>query len=200
MQSDGKPVRDLFRLRTRGCEINGKDTFLWGVNWTPIRPNFADVTTADVRVLIETYRNLGVNILRVWGGAILEKDDFYDLCDEYGMLVWQDFTLSSSGLDNHPPDDPELVEVYARQARSIIGRRQQHPSLLLWCGGNELYETGKDAIGLLKGFPLAKTHPMLKRFEEVVAAEDPSRRFISSIRRANVRYVSISLQRWSTSA
>ena len=69
------------------CEINGLPTFLQGVNWSPIRPNFADVTEDQYRQRLQTYHDLGCNVLRVWGGAALEKECFYRLCDELGLLV-----------------------------------------------------------------------------------------------------------------
>ncbi|MDI6827665.1 MAG: glycoside hydrolase family 2 TIM barrel-domain containing protein, partial [Armatimonadota bacterium] len=120
------------------CEVNGCPVFLQGVNWTPVRPNFADVTAEDYQKRLKLYRDLGCNILRVWGGAILEKESFYDLCDELGLLVWQEFPLSSSGVDNLPPDDENTILEMSKIAKSYIARRQHHVSLLLWSGGNEL--------------------------------------------------------------
>ncbi len=100
------------------CVVNGKPIFLQGVNWTPIRPNFADVTFADYRKRLKLYRDLGCNILRVWGGGYLEKEFFYDLCDELGFLVWQEFPLSSSGIDNWPPEDKQSISEITRLADS----------------------------------------------------------------------------------
>jgi beta-mannosidase len=59
------------------CAINGVPVFLQGVNWTPVRPNFADVTEKEVFRLFDQYKTMGCNILRVWGGAVLEKESFY---------------------------------------------------------------------------------------------------------------------------
>lgn len=152
------------------CSVNGRPIFLQGVNWTPIRPNFADVTEEQYRHLLETYRELGCNVLRIWGGAFLEKEVLYDLCDELGLLVWQEFPLSSSGLDNWPPEDRRAVEEMAVIAESYVKRRRHHVSLLLWCGGNEL--TG-DAHK-----PVDQRHPMIARLGQVVAQHDPGRRFL----------------------
>ncbi len=159
------------------CVVNGEALFLQGVNWTPIRPNFADVTAADYRQRLELYRDLGCNIMRVWGGAFLEKQIFYDLCDELGLLVWQEFPLSSSGIDNWPPEDERSISDLAAIAHSYIERRRHHVSLLLWCGGNELQgalDGGKQGIGK----PIDSTHPLMKRLAQVVSAEDPERRFL----------------------
>ncbi|HEX6508682.1 MAG TPA: glycoside hydrolase family 2 TIM barrel-domain containing protein [Chloroflexota bacterium] len=152
------------------CVINGRPTFLQGVNWTPILPNFADVSDDQYRHLLQTYRDLGCNMLRVWGGAFLEKEIFYSLCDELGLLVWQEFPLSSSGLDNRAPDDPEAVEQMAAIGESYVKRRRHHVSLAVWCGGNELQDDR----------PSDLSHPMLARLSEVVAAHDPGRRYLAT--------------------
>ncbi len=154
------------------CSVNNKPVFLQGVNWTPIRPNFADLTESDYRKLIKTYKDLGVNIFRVWGGGFPEKEWFYNICDEMGIMLWQEFPLSSSGLDNYPPDTPEEIFVMSKIAESYIKRLSNHVSLLLWCGGNELYEFGDIA-------PVTDKHPMIKCMKEIVKAEDPGRRFVT---------------------
>jgi len=151
------------------CMVNGRPIFLQGINWVPVLPNFADVTEADYRKRLELYRDLGLNILRAWGGAVLEKQCFYDICDELGLMVWQEFPLSSSGVDNLPPADATAVEEMATIAESYITRRAHHASLIAWCGGNELMDEGK---------PVDETYPMIKRQKEVVTALDPTRRFL----------------------
>ena len=161
------------------CIVNGKAVFLFGVNWTPIRPNFADVRDEDYRKRAGIYRDCGMNLVRVWGGAFLEREKFYNLCDEMGLLVWQEFPLSSSGLDNFPPDDPASVEELGRIAESYIDRRAHHASLLLWCGGNELQD---DKNGLKSDQPTItiRRHPAIVRMGEVVAREDPGRRYLAT--------------------
>jgi beta-mannosidase len=159
------------------CVVNDRPIFLQGVNWTPIRPNFADVTEGDYRKRLELYRDLGCNLLRVWGGAFPEKECFYRICDELGLLVWQEFPLSSSGVDNWPPEDEQSIAAMAAIAASYIERRQHHVSLLLWCGGNEL-------VGGLHGskvgavVPVDVSHPLIGRLAQVVAERDPGRRFL----------------------
>lgn len=160
------------------CEINGADTFLQGVNWVPPLANFADVTEDDYRVRLQLYRDMGCNLLRVWGGAVLEPEVFYSICDELGLMVWQEFPLSSSGLENVPPDTAKAIRELREIAASYIVRRQHHPSLLLWCGGNELegYRKGKDRTRFLR--PADATHPTIAALREVVHSLDPTRRFI----------------------
>ncbi|MGC9349972.1 MAG: glycoside hydrolase family 2 protein [Anaerolineae bacterium] len=159
------------------CVVNGKPVFLQGVNWTPIRPNFADVAAPAYRDRLELYRDLHMNVLRVWGGAYLEREPFYRLCDELGLLVWQEFPLSSSGIDNYPPDDDASIAEQTEIARSYIRRRQHHVSLFIWCGGNELQDDKDGERGPQSG-PLGEDHPMLARFAEIVAEMDPTRRFL----------------------
>jgi len=159
------------------CVINGRPVFLQGVNWTPIRPNYADVTPADYEVRIKAYVAMGCNVLRVWGGGFLETETFYDLCDRYGLLVWQEFPFSSSGIDNWPPEDPAVIVGAQPIARSYITRRQHHASLLCWCGGNELQgspDGGKEGTGR----PTPGSHPLLQMLGAECAALDPGRRYL----------------------
>ncbi len=161
------------------CVINGRPIFLQGVNWTPIRPTFADLKQEDYGKLVELYAELGCNILRVWGGAFLEKEWFYDLCDELGLLVWQEFPLSSSGHENWPPEDEPSIQALQAIAESYIVRRQHHASLLMWCGGNEL-QGSLDGAKTGGGKPVGLDHPLMKRWQALVEREDPGRRFVPS--------------------
>jgi len=159
------------------CVVNDRPVFLQGVNWTPIRPHFADVTDDEYRQRLTLYRDLGCNVLRVWGGAVLERECFYDLCDELGLMVWQEFPVCSSGFDNWPPEEQTRINEIARIATSYIRRRQHHAALLLWCGGNELQgdlEGNKHGVGK----PIDSSHPMMRRVKEIVDREDPGRRFL----------------------
>jgi len=146
------------------------------VNWTPIRPNYADVTPEMYRERLELYRDAGFNLLRVWGGGFLEKSCFYDLCDEMGLLVWQEFPLSSSGPDNTPPADDSSLAEMERIGRSYVRRRRHHVSLLMWCGGNELQTKADGTPGT--GLPLTADHPMLGLLSRIVQEEDGERRYM----------------------
>jgi beta-mannosidase len=157
--------------------VNGEPVFVAGVNWTPIRPNFADVTDMEIVSRLKTYRDLGFNLIRVWGGAVLEREAFFDACDELGLLVWQEFPFSSSGLDNWPPDDPAMARRAAHIAASYIARRQHHPSLIIWCGGNEL-QFGPNGARNGGGVPVGYAHPPIVAMRRVAKRLDPTRRFL----------------------
>jgi beta-mannosidase len=150
--------------------VNGKELFLQGVNYPPVSPYYADVTRADHEKRLRAYRDIGLNILRLNACGILESEDFYDLCDEMGIMVWQEMPLTSSGVENTPPDDPLAVAELEEMARSFVVRRAHHASLTLWGGGNE--QVDKDLV------PYDATHPTLRRLKAVFEAEDPTRRFV----------------------
>ena len=158
------------------CVVNGKPIFLFGVNWTPIRPTTADVRTEQYEERIVAYRDIGVNILRVWGGASREQQVFYDLCDEHGILVWQEMPLSSSTLENYPPDDPATIGRFTQIAEAYITALRHHACLLLWSGGNELQQ-GLDGSREGFGLPCGLEHPMLAALAMVFGRRDPHRRF-----------------------
>lgn len=153
--------------------VNGKSVFMQGINWTPIRVMLADVTRDMYREYLTHYRDMGANLLRVWGGATLEKACFYELCDELGLMVWQEFPLSSSGICNTPPDDEESIHTMESIVRSYVRRRSHHASLIAWSGGNELYTSDNKQ-------PLGFSHPMLKRIKELIKELDPHRRLMPS--------------------
>jgi beta-mannosidase len=153
------------------CSVNGKSLFLQGINWTPVRPNFADLKEEDYRFLMQTYKDLGINMIRVWGGSFPEKEWLYDLCDEMGILVWQDFPLSSSGLDNYPPTGNEEIRVLTQIVDHYVTRLRHHASLLLWCAGNELYEKDFSA-------PVTDKHPLIGAMKKRVQLLDPHHKFV----------------------
>ncbi len=170
---EGAPAHALPWL----CVVNGRPLFLQGVNWTPIRLCYPDTTSTESARLVALYRDLGCNLLRVWGGATLETDAFYDACDHAGLLVWQEFPLSSSGMDSRPPDDSGFIAELTSIARHFIRARQHHACLLQWCGGNELHTEESTPDGPRRR-PLDLAHPALAALAALVAAEDPTHRFL----------------------
>ncbi len=138
-----------------------------GANWVPA-DCFPGEVTRDIYDRLLTLAQKGhMNMIRVWGGGIYEKDVFYDLCDEYGIMVWQEFMHSSSGINNRPPTNPEYVAYIRAQAERMIPQRRNHPSLVIWTGGNELMDDS--------GVPLDDTHPALATLKEAVENLDPGK-------------------------
>jgi beta-mannosidase len=116
-------------------EINGRPIFAKGSNWLnpDVFPGAVDQATYEP--LIQAAREAHFNIFRCWGGAFVDKEAFFSLCDDAGILVWQEFPLAC----NRYPDDPAYLAVLDAESRAIIRRLRRHPCLAIWCGGNELF-------------------------------------------------------------
>ncbi|MCM3631268.1 glycoside hydrolase family 2 protein [Paenibacillus glycanilyticus] len=115
-------------------EVNGIPVFAKGANHIPSDSFFSEVTPERYRHEIASAVESNFNMLRVWGGGIYEQDIFYELCDENGMLVWQDFMFACS---MYPGDEAFLNSVRA-EAEDNVRRLRNHPSIALWCGNNEM--------------------------------------------------------------
>ncbi|MEN0129069.1 MAG: glycoside hydrolase family 2 TIM barrel-domain containing protein [Brevundimonas sp.] len=113
--------------------VNGVPVFVKGANWIPDDHLLTRVTRDRLARRLDQALDANMNLLRVWGGGIYESDDFYDLCDERGLLVWQDFPLACFA---YPEEEPHRSELEA-EARENVTRLSSHPSLVLWNGGNE---------------------------------------------------------------
>lgn len=116
--------------------INGHPEFVRGANWVPADSIPARVTREDYAALLDLARAANINLLRVWGGGLREKRAFYELCDELGILVWQEFPFSGAGIDYFPRDKGYLALV-RQECKAIVTALRNHPSVVLWCGGNE---------------------------------------------------------------
>ena len=113
--------------------VNGTPVFAKGANWIPDDHFLTRVTRERLERRVDQAVAAHMNMLRVWGGGIYETDDFYDICDERGVLVWQDFLLACAA---YPEEEPLWSEIEA-EARENVVRLASHPSLALWNGGNE---------------------------------------------------------------
>ncbi len=114
-------------------KINGRRLFCKGANWVPADSFPPRVTAEKYRALLELAVEQNLNMLRVWGGGIYENDIFYDICDELGILVWQDFPFACADY----PDVDWFGELVEREAELAVTRLRNHPSLAVWCGNNE---------------------------------------------------------------
>lgn len=116
-------------------EINGRCVFGKGANW--VTPDIfpGTITRERYREHLELAKGANMNLLRCWGGAAVSKDDFFELCDEMGIMVWQEFPLACNRYEG----TPEYLRVLDHESRSIITRLREHACLVMWCGGNELF-------------------------------------------------------------
>lgn len=120
--------------------VNGRTFFAKGANWIPTDSYGSCQEPTYYRSLLQGAVDVHMNMLRVWGGGVYEEDLFYDLCDELGLCVWQDFMFACAG---YPLDDATFVENIRQEAVDNVRRLQHHACLALWCGNNEL-ELGWD--------------------------------------------------------
>lgn len=114
-------------------ELNGVPVFMKGANYIP-QDNFQNrVTRARYEHILGSARDAHMNMLRIWGGGIWEEDLLYDLCDEYGLLVWQDMMFACGMY----PGDPAYLDNVRAEVSDNVRRLRNHPCIALWCGNNE---------------------------------------------------------------
>lgn len=156
--------------------VNGRSLWTLGANWIPDHSFPSLVGVEQVRRRLGCAVDLGMNMLRVWGGGLYETDAFYDAADELGLLVWQDFPYACS----YYPDGSGELAAAEREARENIRRLRNHASLALWCGNNEVHEMFAQGWG----DPSRRPERLHGRavFEEllprVVAELDPGRSYV----------------------
>ena len=114
---------------------NGKPFFSKGANWIPADAILSRVKKEEYRRLLSDALEANMNMIRVWGGGIYERDEFYDLCDELGLCVWQDFMFACS---TYPTFDAGFMKNVEAEVRDNVRRIRHHACLALWCGNNEL--------------------------------------------------------------
>ena len=162
--------------------VNGIPVFAKGANWIPADIFPTRVTPARYRQLLTAARNCNMNMLRVWGGGIYENDAFYDLCDELGLLVWQDFMFACTFY----PGDAAFMQNVREEATQQVRRLRNHPSLALWVGNNENEVAWQDWGLTNKMGPEKQTiwSDYLRLFRDllpgVVRAQDSARAYWSS--------------------
>ncbi len=149
----GKPV---FRFL-----INGEPLYIKGGNWIPADSFLPRVTYQRYRQLLNDACQAHLNMIRVWGGGVYEDDIFYQLCDESGLLVWQDFMFACSAY----PEYPEFLQNIQEELKQNILRLQHHPALAVWCGNNE-----NEWIWQRRGNPHLETMPGFQIYHQLIPA------------------------------
>lgn len=114
--------------------LNGVKIFAKGANWVPADSFVSQVDEGRYREFLDLAVTANMNMLRVWGGGIYEKDVFYRLCDELGILVWQDFMFACAPYPDH---DPGFMAEVEQEAEAVLQRLRNRPCIALWCGNNE---------------------------------------------------------------
>ncbi|MGG7462991.1 glycoside hydrolase family 2 protein [Plantibacter sp. YIM 135347] len=143
------------------AEINGEPLLILGMNWMPV--DLLHLTAAKLDHFLRLARDAGVQLIRVWGGGLIETTEFYERCDALGLLVWQDFPLNTEYTCEGLP-----LDVWEQQVAWSVTRLRNHPSLVVWCGGNEFdpyLPVNAAAVGIM---------------ERTVAGLDGSRPFVRS--------------------
>ncbi len=157
--------------------VNDKAFFVKGANWIPADTFVTRITKEHYEYLIKSAAEAHINMLRVWGGGIYEDDVFYDLCDEYGICVWQDFMFTCSA---YPAFDEAYMENVQHEAEDTVKRLRHHPSLALWCGNNEIEQIARMLIGDAEEGKMT-WEEYKKLFDEllpgVVQEQDPERTY-----------------------
>lgn len=115
-------------------KVNDVPVFMKGANYIPQDVFLTEVGPARYEYILNSAQEANMNMLRVWGGGVYESDEFYDLCDEKGLLVWQDFMFACAMF---PGDEAFLANV-RQEAKDNVKRLRHHTSIALWCGNNEI--------------------------------------------------------------
>lgn len=157
-----------FRILCNGVPILAK-----GSNWVPMDAMHSrDASRVDAALAL--FKDAGCNIVRCWGGNVYEDHHFFDLCDEYGVMVWQDFSMACAFYN----PTPKFCDQIEKEATSVVRKLRNHACILLWAGDNEV-----DAVYWGEDFPTesnkynAITREVLPR---VIRLNDPERVFLPS--------------------
>ena len=151
--------------------VNRIPIFCKGADWVPCEPFASAETPAKITRLLEISRACGVNMIRVWGGGVFERDEFYDECDRLGILVAQDFLMACG---TYPEDDESFLAELQKEAKAGALRLRNHACLAFWNGDNENAVYGSENKTDFPGYRAAKAiAPVLGKY-------DPARRFLPS--------------------
>jgi len=122
--------------------VNGRSLFAKGANWIPAHVFPHSLTRSDYEPLLQSAAAANMNMIRCWGGGIYEHESFYDLCDELGLMVWQDFMFACALY----PGAPAFLESVAAEAAQQVQRLQHRACLSLWCGSNEIEQMPQEIV------------------------------------------------------
>src|SRR5690625_2501573 len=147
--------------------MNGRKVYLKGYNWLPVDVLYGVKRVEKLEHLLILAKKANVNLIRVNGVGLIETEAFYDICNRLGIMVWQEFNQTSSAFNSKPKEEESFINRVVNEAESFIPLKRNHPSLVLWCGGNELES--------LENLPLNDAEPILTALKETVKRLDPDR-------------------------
>ena len=168
VQNENSPENSL----SYTFEVNGKRIYARGFNVTPLDQMLGTETENRYRAILEAAAEAHANLIRVWGGGIIEQPIFYQICSELGLMVWQDMIQSSSGLSNRPSEDPEFLRLLAESVDQFARTRPNYPCTAVACGGNELF--GED------GRPVTEENGNIRMIKEILKRKCPDLCFLPS--------------------
>lgn len=154
--------------------LNGRRVFIKGTNWVPADA-FHSRDKERIPQILEMVTDIGCNAVRCWGGNVYENDTFFNYCDEHGLLVWQDFAF---GCAIYPRED-DFCRAVADEARAIVKKLRQHPSLGIWAGDNEGDQFFYDYSSCPRRDP-NQDRRSRQIIPDVLMAEDPLRPYLPS--------------------
>ncbi|OHB51468.1 MAG: hypothetical protein A2Y12_08635 [Planctomycetes bacterium GWF2_42_9] len=155
-------------------EINNQPVYAKGVDWIPITLFIGSATEQDYEKLLALAVDANVNFIRVWGGGYYETETFYNICDRLGILVWQDFCFACS----YYPDRQWFMDMVKKEATQNIIRLRNHPSLVIWCGNNEI--DWQHAVNPARGRKFYGKNIYHSLLPELARELDPHRDYINS--------------------
>ncbi|MDF1515254.1 MAG: glycoside hydrolase family 2, partial [Anaerolineae bacterium] len=175
-------VRTIFLKRTESTNdepgvfvfvVNGVEIYARGTNWVPLDALHSR-DSLHLPAVLPMLTDLQCNMVRCWGGNVYEDHDFFNFCDENGIMVWQDFALAC----NRPPQTADFATKMKQEARTIILKLRNHPSLALWCGSNE----NDVALGWIGMDWIAPSADVISRqvLPKAVEQHDPYRSYLPS--------------------
>ena len=178
IRADGQTLNKKVGIRTieigenLAFKVNGKPFFVKGANWIPCDVDESKHTYETYLDLLTSAKEANMNMIRLWGGGKFEKDAFYEICDELGLLIWHDFMFACAFY----PTDAEYFGQVTSEITHQIKRLKSHPSIAMWCGDNE----GVDLLGWRfakkdREFTLNEYRKIIDLKDNLVQALDPER-------------------------
>jgi len=162
-------------------QINNRRIYIRGVNLAPLDHLYGNVLDSQYDRIVYMMKQANMNLVRVWGGGLIERTRLYEQCDRHGILIWQEFIQSSSGVDNLPSQQPEFLTLLREVAVAALKGRRNYVSLTVWSGGNELMSAPNK--------PSTFDDPNLAMLRELVQRHDPQRLCLPTSASGPVQYI-----------